>query len=84
MGHCVSISQSAKTKPKTSKYSTGPRKMSKTMISKKQMTSTADSTCVGDLTTININREFHNDETSAYWLPKDDEEQRRLTGVKQT
>ncbi|KAG1042410.1 hypothetical protein G6F43_011913 [Rhizopus delemar] len=44
------------------------------------MTSTADSTCVGDLTTININREFHNDETSAYWLPKDDEEQRRLTG----
>ncbi|KAG1332384.1 hypothetical protein G6F62_007250 [Rhizopus arrhizus] len=44
------------------------------------MTSTADSTCIGDLTTININREFHNDKTSAYWLPKDDEEQRRLTG----
>ncbi|CAO3686224.1 unnamed protein product [Rhizopus stolonifer] len=31
-------------------------------------------------TTINLKREFHNEETSTYWLPKDDEEQKRLTG----
>lgn len=27
-------------------------------------------------------REFHDIETSSYWLPKDDEEQMRLTGVR--
>ncbi|CEG75223.1 hypothetical protein RMATCC62417_10302 [Rhizopus microsporus] len=36
-------------------------------------------------TTVNQNvigteREFHNEETSTYWLPKDDEEQKRLAG----
>lgn len=30
---------------------------------------------------IGTEREFHNEETSTYWLPKDDEEQKRLTGV---
>lgn len=27
-------------------------------------------------TTINLKREFHNEETSTYYLPKDDEEQK--------
>lgn len=41
-----------------------------------------DSTVVVETTTaFNTKREFHNDETSTYWLPKDDEEQMRLTGV---
>lgn len=26
-------------------------------------------------------RDFHTHQTSTYWLPKDDEEQHRLTGV---
>lgn len=30
---------------------------------------------------IGTEREFRNEETSTYWLPKDDEEQKRLTGV---
>ncbi|KAG1438530.1 hypothetical protein G6F56_012614 [Rhizopus delemar] len=30
--------------------------------------------------TINANREFHNEESSTYWLPKDEHEQKRLTG----
>ncbi|CAO3694491.1 unnamed protein product [Rhizopus stolonifer] len=31
-------------------------------------------------TMIESGREFHTEETSTYWLPKDDEEQQRLTG----
>ncbi|KAG1226582.1 hypothetical protein G6F67_008918 [Rhizopus microsporus] len=30
--------------------------------------------------TANTNREFHKEESSTYWLPKDEEEQMRLTG----
>ncbi|KAG1425587.1 hypothetical protein G6F58_001853 [Rhizopus delemar] len=41
---------------------------------------TADTTLVVDYTTINREREFHNEETCTYWLPKDEEEQQRLTG----
>ncbi|KAG1449366.1 hypothetical protein G6F56_008661 [Rhizopus delemar] len=33
-----------------------------------------------DLSTIESIREFHIEEASTYWLPKDDEEQQRLTG----
>ncbi|KAG1229613.1 hypothetical protein G6F68_006529 [Rhizopus microsporus] len=36
-------------------------------------------TAVNSMTT-NIKREYHNDKKSSYWLPKDDEEQMRLTG----
>lgn len=32
-------------------------------------------------TTLHSKRDFHTEETSTYWLPKDDEEQHRLTGV---
>ncbi|KAG1152480.1 hypothetical protein G6F37_008659 [Rhizopus arrhizus] len=41
---------------------------------------TVDTTLVVDYTTINREREFHNEETCTYWLPKDEEEQQRLTG----
>lgn len=30
---------------------------------------------------VGAEREFHSEETSTYWLPKDDEEQKRLTGI---
>jgi hypothetical protein len=33
-------------------------------------------------TTIPSQREFHQVQQSTYWLPKDDEEQLRLTGVR--
>jgi hypothetical protein len=36
---------------------------------------------IGNATTLQSNREFHSEGTSTYWLPKDDEEQDRLTGV---
>lgn len=32
-------------------------------------------------TTLQPNRDFHTNECSSYWLPKDEEEQLRLTGV---
>ncbi|ORE07014.1 S-adenosyl-L-methionine-dependent methyltransferase [Rhizopus microsporus var. microsporus] len=34
---------------------------------------------IDNTTAINTKREFHNDESSTYWLPKDDDEQMRLT-----
>lgn len=50
------------------------------------MTPTQEATVVDtavnvEYTAINTDREFHNEESSTYWLPKDDEEQKRLTGV---
>lgn len=32
--------------------------------------------------TINMERDFHNEQSSTYWLPKDPTEQQRLTGVR--
>ncbi|EIE79696.1 hypothetical protein RO3G_04401 [Rhizopus delemar RA 99-880] len=49
------------------------------MTQEKTTTVTADTTLVMNHTTINTNREFHSEETSSYWLPKDEEEQQRLT-----
>jgi hypothetical protein len=34
--------------------------------------------------TLPTKREFHQIESSTYWLPKDDDEQMRLTGVKKS
>ncbi|KAG1220405.1 hypothetical protein G6F68_021206 [Rhizopus microsporus] len=50
------------------------------------MTPTQEATVVDtavnvEYTAINTDRELHNEESSTYWLPKDDEEQKRLTGV---
>ncbi|CEG65579.1 hypothetical protein RMATCC62417_02335 [Rhizopus microsporus] len=48
---------------------------------RKIMVEYQDSAAVAEITaTLNTKREFHNDETSTYWLPKDDKEQMRLTG----
>ncbi|KAG1049410.1 hypothetical protein G6F43_008264 [Rhizopus delemar] len=52
----------------------------KSMDSIQDSASTVDEVSAIDYTTINTNREFHNEEASTYWLPKDEEEQRRLAG----
>lgn len=39
------------------------------------------STQDGNHTTTCEKREFHDEKGSTYWLPKDEDEQRRLTGV---
>jgi hypothetical protein len=46
-----------------------------TMTAYKETTTVVNSTA-------NRNREFHKEEASTYWLPKDEEEQMRLTGVR--
>ncbi|CEI90913.1 hypothetical protein RMCBS344292_05222 [Rhizopus microsporus] len=76
MGSCFSTSQKAKSVP--SKHKTVGQK---DPFSKK-MTANQDnvSIVIDSTTAINTKREFHNEESSTYWLPKDDEEQMRLTG----
>ncbi|KAG0738677.1 hypothetical protein G6F57_012239 [Rhizopus arrhizus] len=54
-------------------------------LESKTMTPTQEATVVDtavnvEYTAINTDRELHNEESSTYWLPKDDEEQKRLTG----
>lgn len=51
------------------------------MVGYQDSTTVDEVITTGNLTTPDTKREFHNDETSTYWLPKDDEEQMRLTGV---
>lgn len=62
---------------------TGLKQDNKRMVTTQEATTatTVDTTLVMDYTTINREREFHNEETCTYWLPKDEEEQQRLTGV---
>lgn len=51
------------------------------MVSTQEPISTTGLTGSVNQTAININREFHTEESSTYWLPKDDDEQKRLVGV---
>jgi hypothetical protein len=78
MGSCFSTSQKTKSVP--SKHSTIGQKdtFSKKMAANQDNTSIV----IDNTTAIDTKREFHNEESSTYWLPKDDEEQMRLTGVK--
>ncbi|KAG0733752.1 hypothetical protein G6F57_007847 [Rhizopus arrhizus] len=50
------------------------------LMQEKTTTVAVDTTMVMNHTTINTKREFHSEETSSYWLPKDEEGQ-RLTAV---
>lgn len=56
-----------------------------TLIIKKEQDFMSDTTYLPESsanpTTLHSKRDFHTEETSTYWLPKDDEEQHRLTGV---
>lgn len=71
MGNCMPLMHTAHTK-----YTTHVG--SKSMASAQEITTAVDPT---NHTTINTNREFHNEESATYWLPKDEDEQKRLTGV---
>ncbi|CAO3702879.1 unnamed protein product [Rhizopus stolonifer] len=78
MGNCVTTLQVAKTKPQPRKSSTNQQ--TKTIIRMENAIDTLDPTGVLNYTTINSFREFHNEKASTYWLPKDEDEQKRLTG----
>jgi hypothetical protein len=52
------------------------------MVGYQDSTTIDEAITTSSLTVLDTKREFHNDEASAYWLPKDDEEQMRLTGVR--
>lgn len=74
MGTCCSILK--KTKSKIRRNNIYQEDVSiKNMITQKVNTAAVDPTF------FDTKQEFHNDETSGYWLPKDEEEQKRLTAV---
>jgi hypothetical protein len=74
MGSCLSILQKTK--------STNRRKTKDRNILSNTMAGYQDKTlAANNLTNLNTKREFHDEKQTTYWLPKDDEEQRRLTGV---
>lgn len=50
-------------------------------ISTKNMITQNVNIAAVDPTFFDTKQEFHNDETSGYWLPKGEEEQKRLTAV---
>ncbi|KAL4213025.1 hypothetical protein CU097_003554 [Rhizopus azygosporus] len=73
MGSCLSILYKTK--------SINRRKIKDRNILSNTMAGHQDQTLVANnLTNLNTKREFHNKKQTTYWLPKDDEEQRRLTG----
>lgn len=45
------------------------------------MASIQNVTSETEYTSMEISREFHSEDKSTYWLPKDEEEQKRLTAV---
>lgn len=83
MGNCMTLPEMFNVKRMICIDNTGSKQDSKRMaiIQEGTTATTADTTLVVDYTTINREREFHNEETCTYWLPKDEEEQQRLTGV---
>lgn len=74
MGSCLSILH--KTKSINRRKTKGRDILSNTMVGHQDQTLAAN-----NLTNLNTKREFHDEKQTTYWLPKDDEEQRRLTGV---
>ena len=71
MGNCMPLMHTAHAKHTT-------HVGSESMASTQEVTTAVDPI---NHTTINTNREFHNEESATYWLPKDEDEQKRLTGV---
>ncbi|RCH87832.1 hypothetical protein CU097_003627 [Rhizopus azygosporus] len=53
---------------------------SKTMNTYQEGALVTETTTAANPMALGLSREFHNEESSTYWLPKDDEEQMRLTG----
>ncbi|KAG0736642.1 hypothetical protein G6F23_010828 [Rhizopus arrhizus] len=52
----------------------------RSMPSAEELSTTLNPSVGPNQITVDIRREFHNEETSTYWLPKDEDEQKRLTG----
>lgn len=83
MGNCITLPQIFNVK-QTICIDNTESKQSRERISmtqEKTTTVAVDTTMVMNHTTINTKREFHSEETSSYWLPKDEEEQQRLTAI---
>lgn len=81
MGNCMTIMHSAKTKSMTSTSSAEQAYNERRMPSAEELSTTLNPSVGPNQITVDIRREFHNEETSTYWLPKDEDEQKRLTGV---
>ncbi|CEG65581.1 hypothetical protein RMATCC62417_02337 [Rhizopus microsporus] len=73
MGSCLSILH--KTKSINRRKTKDRDILSNTMVGHQDQILAAN-----NLTNLNTKREFHDEKQTTYWLPKDDEEQRRLTG----
>ncbi|KAG1491939.1 hypothetical protein G6F52_006833 [Rhizopus delemar] len=70
----------AKTKSMTSTSSAEQAYNERRMPSAEELSTTLNPSVGPNQITVDIRREFHNEETSTYWLPKDEDEQKRLTG----
>lgn len=84
MGNCVPKSYTFETKFLKKLRDTESRKAmvsTDSTVNAESMMPTMHSFEKINYSTINANREFHNEESSTYWLPKDEHEQKRLTGV---
>lgn len=79
MGNCTSILQKAENVNNRDIQAQGT--FSKTMVEYQDSTVVVEAKATNNATAFNTKRKFHNDESSTYWLPMDDDEQKRLTGV---
>lgn len=79
MGNRLSVSR--KTKKIRSANTTDQIGISSKMVNIHQEATIINTATSVNPTTLDLKREFHNEKSSTYWLPKDDEEQIRLTGV---
>lgn len=81
MGNCINLPYTFESKSSNSKSSAKQQESEDTNL-------TTQETPVGNpieplyYSTNDSTRIFHVGQESTYWLPKDDDEQRRLTGVK--
>ena len=74
------MSRSTSTKTNSPGYNDGGMSMKYPEEIQSHSSSSKKSSSAGITTTIS-GRDFHSNESSAYWLPKDEEEQDRLIGV---
>ncbi|CAO3692914.1 unnamed protein product [Rhizopus stolonifer] len=79
MGNCMTKLQVAKFKPMSSIDKAKLNQDMGTTMSGSE-SSTLDLNKNIKHTTFNTKRSYHNEEKATYWMPKDDEEQQRLTG----
>jgi hypothetical protein len=81
MGNCIVLPQIFNAKKITNINSSKSEQNSKRISITQEARTLFNTALYMNHTTININREFHDEEISTYWLPKDEDEQQRLIGV---